>query len=201
RSSDRATPASVDVVDLRRVDRELLADVVDQVSDRLAVQRVDGDGRLLIAATRLVLREEAEALEPVHQTSLVRALDLRERDEELAALDLAEVLLLLLSDGCLRRLVVLGLLVVGHLCGPSNLCGPRVVRPPHRRPTEWTRRRAVITLPGRRCSQDRCPAPESRRRGLHERARSEPLPERARGRGVEDAPAERELHVLLEVER
>src|SRR5699024_2857092 len=147
-----ATRASGEVVELRRVDRELLADVVDQVSDRLEVQRVDGDGRLLIAATRLDLRGEAEALESVHQTSLVRALDLRERDEELAALDLAEVLLLLLSDCRLRRLAVLGLLVVSHFCGPSNLCGPRVLRPPPRRPTEETRRRAAITLPGRRCS-------------------------------------------------
>src|SRR5699024_12673588 len=78
-----ATRASGEVVELRRVDRELLADVVDQVSDRLEVQRVDGDGRVLPAATRLVLREEAEALEPVHQANLIRALDLRERDEEL----------------------------------------------------------------------------------------------------------------------
>src|SRR5699024_3793796 len=103
------------------VDRELLADVVDQVSDRLEVQRVDGDGRLLIAATRLVLREEAEALERLHQTSLVRVLDLRARDEELTVLDLADALLLLVSACSLRRLVVLGLLVVSHFCGPSNV--------------------------------------------------------------------------------
>src|SRR5690625_1522998 len=95
-----ASGTSGEVVELTRVDCELLAHVVDQVGDRLKVQVLEGD---VVAALRVgVVREQPERLEPVHESSLVGTLDLGEGDEKFAPLDLAEILLLGLSDLLLR---------------------------------------------------------------------------------------------------